>query len=127
MSVRKDRVSQQLQEEIASIIQFELKDPGLGFVTITKVELSNDLSYAKVNFSCLGPPGERERTQETLDRAAGFIRSLVRRRLRLKIIPELVFVFDHSVEGAIDMAAKLDRLKEPPLDAESPDAQVPES
>ena len=112
MSFRKGRVSQSLQEEIATIIQYELKDPGLGFVTITKLELSGDMSYAKVGFSCLGNDAERERTQEALNRAAGFIRGQIKRRLRLKVIPEITFRFDHSVEQAIDMAARLDQLKD---------------
>ncbi len=114
-SLRKDRVGEQLQREIASIVQFEMKDPGLGFVTITKVELSNDLSHAKVGFSCLGEESERLSTQEALDRAAMYIRSLIKKRLRLKIIPELVFRYDQTVEQSITMAAKLDALSAPPL------------
>ena len=81
-SIRKDRLAQQLQEEIAMIIHREMKDPALGFVTITRVELSNDLSYAKVGFSCLGGEQERTQTQEGLDRGVGFIRSLVKKRFR---------------------------------------------
>ena len=113
-SVRHQRVSQQLQEEIASIVQFELKDPGVGFITITKVELSSDLSHAKVGFSCLGDEAQRELTQAALDRAAGYIRGLVKKRMRLKIIPVLVFRFDEAVMRSIDMAAKLDELKTTP-------------
>ena len=115
MSMRQDRVSEQLQQEIARIVQFEMKDPGAGgFITITKVELSNDLSYAKVGYSCLGDQAERDRTQEALDRAAGYVRGQIKRRLRMKIIPEISFRYDHSVEDSIAMGAKLDRLKEDP-------------
>jgi len=109
--VRKDRLSQQLQREIATVIQRELKDPRLGFVTITKVELSSDLTHAKVAFSCLGALEERARSQEALDHAAGFIRSLVKKRLRLKITPEIVFRYDETIAQAIDLSAKLDQLK----------------
>jgi len=109
--VRKGRISQQLQQEIAIILQRELKDPRLGFVTITKVELSNDLSHAKIGYSCLGSAEEQARSQEGLDRAVGFIRGLVKKRLRLKIIPELVFRYDDSIAQALDLAAKLDQLK----------------
>jgi ribosome-binding factor A len=111
MSVRKDRVSHQLQQEIANIVQFELKDPGLGFITITRVEVTADFSHAKVGFSCLGGDAERVQTQEALDRSAGFIRGQIGRRLRLKVTPEIVFKFDPSVAESIDMAAMLDRLK----------------
>ena len=109
--IRKDRLNQQLLEEIAMIIHRELKDPRLGFVTLTKVELSGDLSHAKVSFSCLGESRDRELTQEALDHAIGFIRNLVKRRLRLKIIPQLVFFYDESVEQGITMSAKLDQIK----------------
>jgi ribosome-binding factor A len=109
--LRRDRLSQQLQQEIATIIHQEIKDPGLGFVTITKVELSNDLSYAKVNYSCLGGASDRERSKEALDRASGFIHSLIKKRLRLKIIPTIVFQYDQTIEQAIEMAKVLDELK----------------
>ncbi len=112
MSMRKDRMSEQLQQEIAKIVQFEMKDPGLGFITITKVELSNDFSYAKVGFSCLGDQAARDRTQEALDRAAGYTRGQIKRRLRIKVIPEISFHYDHSVENSIALSAKLDSLKD---------------
>ena len=110
--VRKGRVSHQLQQEIACILQQELKDPGLGFITITKVELSSDMSHAKVGYSCLGGADVRERSQDALDRAAGFIRGLVKKRLRLKVIPELAFRYDASIEQSIEMSSKLDELKQ---------------
>lgn len=109
--VRKDRLNRQLQEVIAAIIHQELKDPRLGFVTITKVELSTDLSHAKVGYSCLGGVQERAHSQEALDRATGFIRGLVKKRLRVKIIPALVFRYDETIAQAIELSAKLDRLK----------------
>ena len=110
---RKDRLNQQLQQEIAMILQRELNDPDLGFVTITRVELSNDLSHAKVGFSCLGGPEARTRSQRALDRSSGYVRSLIKKRLRLKIIPQLAFRFDESIEGSIEMVSKLSQLKPP--------------
>jgi ribosome-binding factor A len=108
---RTARLAHQLQQEIALIIQRELKDPRLGFVTITNVELSNDASHAKVFFSCLGGAEERERSQETLDHSAPFIRGLIKKRFRLKVIPELVFRYDASIEQAIRLGETLDQLK----------------
>ena len=113
MGIRQDRLSHQLQQEIATIIQRELKDPRLGFVTITRVTLSNDLSYAKVGFSCLGDPDACSRTQDALDHAVGFIRSLVKKRFRLKIIPTIVFQYDDSVAQAIALSETFDRLNAP--------------
>ena len=113
--VRKDRLNNQLQQEIATIIHRELKHPALGFVTITKVELSNDVSYAKIGFSCLGGTQERAQTQDALDHSVGFIRSLVKKRLRLRIIPTLVFRYDETIAQSIEISGKLDQLKYPPV------------
>ncbi len=113
MSTRVDRIAQELQREVALIIHQELKDPRLGFVTITRVELSKDLRYAKVRYSCLGGEAEQARTQEALNRAANFIHGLVKRRFRLKVIPELSFHYDASIEGSISMMERLDQLDRP--------------
>ena len=110
-TTRTARLAQQLQQEIATIIQQELKHPGVGFVTVTRVELSKDLSHAKVLFSCLGNPEERARSQEALDRSAGFIYGLIKKRFRLKIIPALVFRYDESIAGSIALSETLDQLK----------------
>jgi ribosome-binding factor A len=112
--VRKERLAQQLQQEIATIIHQELKDPRLGFVTITRMELSKDLRHAKILFSCLGGKEERSRSQEALDHSAGFIHGLIKKRFRLKVIPELMFRYDESIEGSLQISEALDRLKEPP-------------
>lgn len=111
--VRKDRLNHQLQQEIAMIVHQELKDPQIGFITITKTELSTDLSHAKVSYSCLGGEAERAHAQRTLERATGFIRMLIKKRLRLKIIPEIVFRFDETIAHAIELSAKLDQLRQP--------------
>ena len=109
--VRIARLANQLREEIAMIIHQELKDPRLGFLTITKVQLSKDLSQAKVSFSCFGSDEERQSSQTALEKASGFIHGLIRKRLRLKIIPTIIFVYDPSVQGTIAMDEMLDNLK----------------
>jgi ribosome-binding factor A len=108
-----DRLGQELRQEIAMIIHQELKDPRLGFVTITRMELSKDLRHAKVLFSCLGGEPERARAQEVLERSAGFIQGLLKKRFRLRAIPVLAFRYDASIEGSITMADTLDQLKRP--------------
>ena len=110
-STRSMRLAHQLQQEIALIIHRELKDPRLGFVTITRVELSRDLAHAKVSFSCLGDAEERERCQEALDHSTGFIYGLIKKRLRLKITPTLLFRYDESIAGSITLAQTLEQLK----------------
>jgi ribosome-binding factor A len=110
-NVRKDRLSEQLLREVASIIHQELKDPRLGFVTLTRVDLSNDFSHAKVWFSCLGTEAQQRDSQAALDDSAKYVRSLIKKRLRLKIIPEFVFLYDHGLERSLEVEAELDRLR----------------
>jgi ribosome-binding factor A len=118
---RTARLTHQLQEEIATIIHQELKDPRLGFVTITRMALSRDLRYATVWFSCLGGGPERARSQEALDRSTGFIHGLIKKRFRLRVIPTLSFRYDESIAGSIALSDMLDRLKPaPPPRADGP-------
>ena len=106
------RLAAQLQQEIAMIIQQELKHPGLGFITITRVELSKDIRHAKVFYSCLGKQEERERSQKVLTRSSGYIHGLIKKRFRLKVIPALTFRYDPSIEGSIELSAVFEQLKE---------------
>ena len=113
-SNRMERLAQELQQEIATIIHRELKHPGLGFVTITRVELSKDVRHATIGYSCLGSATEREESQEALNSSRRFIQSLIRKRFRLKIIPELAFRYDTTIEDSIALSEKFERLKSPP-------------
>ncbi|WP_373767998.1 30S ribosome-binding factor RbfA [Glaesserella sp.] len=99
---RADRVAQELQKEIAIILQREVKDPRIGMVTVSDVEISRDLAYAKVFVTFLFDSDESavERGLAGLNNASGYIRSLVGKAMRLRIVPELRFVYDQSlVEG----------------------------
>lgn len=95
---RRDRVGDLIKREIAQIIQNELKDPGIGFVTITGVEVSADLRLARVFYSVLGDEESKKRSASVLKRASGFIQKEIGGRLRLKYTPEISFHFDKSVE-----------------------------
>ena len=110
---RQERLGEQIRQEIAIILQRDFKDPRLGFVTVTRVILSVDASHAKVFFSCLGNDADRQMSQHALDHAAPFVHSLLKKRMRLRITPALVFHYDASIAGAIDMAQHLDQLREP--------------
>lgn len=104
---RAQRVSQEMQKEIAIILQREVKDPRIGMATVSGVEISRDLAYAKVFVTFLnlsgGEKSEEEMVAEgltALNEAAGFIRSLLGKAMRLRIVPELTFAYDNSlVEG----------------------------
>lgn len=99
---RPQRVGHELQKEIAIILQREIKDPRLGMVTVSEVEMSRDLSYAKVFVTFLNDKDPEAVTTglKILNDATGYIRSLVGKAMKLRIIPELKFVYDESlVEG----------------------------
>jgi len=103
---RSSRVADQIQRELASLIQFEVKDPRVGMVTITAVEVSRELEYARIYFTVLGDAEVRKATEEGLARAAGFLRRELAHRLKLRTTPSLQFLYDES----IDRAAKMDEL-----------------
>jgi ribosome-binding factor A len=95
---RAERVGDLIKKEISQIIQHELKDPGIGFVTITAVELSSDLKHARIFYSVLGDENAKKESSSALSRACGFIQHEIGRRLRLRYTPEICFLFDSSVE-----------------------------
>jgi len=103
------RVSEQVHHELAELVRGELKDPRIGMVTITGVELTPDYAYATVYFSVL--PDDEAAVAETLAglrRAAGFLRSQLGRRVRIHTTPELRFVHDRSTEHGIAMSKLID-------------------
>ena len=134
VSSRAQRVGDQIQKELASLIQLEVSDPRIGMVSITGVEVSRDLSHAKVfvtvmntlsedasvNQLTLSSPGELDRIEveeniRALSKASGFLRTMLSKRLRSRSIPKLQFFYDNSIErgqqlsGLIDNALKADR------------------
>ena len=111
---RIERLAHQFQQEIAMILQREFKDPRLGFVTITRVILSKDVSHAKVLFGCLGDAQERQRSHKALDHSAGYIRGLIKKRFRLKVIPMIQFQYDESIEESIALSEMFEQLKQEP-------------
>ena len=105
---RRERLGDQLRVELADLIQREIRDPRIGFVTVTEVRMSPDLTHARAYVSILG---DDERTAESFDalqRAGGFLRSQIGRRLKLRHVPELHFVLDET----LDTSARIDSLLE---------------
>jgi ribosome-binding factor A len=95
---RAARLSVQIQREIASILAREVKDPRLGFVSITRVRLSLDGAHARVYYSTMGSEEEREQSCEAMESSRPFIRRLLADRIRMRSVPELHLVHDHSIE-----------------------------
>lgn len=98
MSHRPGRLAEALKKEISDILINEIKDPRIGFVTITLVEVTPDLRYARVYASVLGNEEQRKLTAEALTKATGYIRSEIGKRIRLKFTPEITFKLDSSIE-----------------------------
>lgn len=96
---RPDRVADQIRSEIALLLSREVHDPGIGFVTLTRVHVSPDLQLARVMYTALGDEKARAASGKALVRAAPFLRRQLGRRLRLKRTPELTFVYDDAVAG----------------------------
>lgn len=97
---RPARLGDQIREELAAIIAREVKDPGIGFVTLTYVKVSADLQVARVYYTTLGDPRARRETARALDRATPFLRRQIAGRLRLRRAPELHFQYDESIARA---------------------------
>jgi ribosome-binding factor A len=100
--LRSDRMAELLRRELAEIIQDEIKDPRVGFLSFTEVRMSRDLSHAVVYCSVL-EAGQLHESIEVLNRAAGFIRKSIGRRIRARIVPTLKFVADESVIRGAEM------------------------
>ncbi len=110
---RLDRVNQLIKEEVSTLLQRELKDPRLGFVTVTDVETSPDLRTAKVFVSVLGGEEQWRGSLAALVSARGFIRNWLRQHLDLRVTPALEFRADHSMEHAARIQELLKQLHAP--------------
>ena len=107
---RLNRINEELKKEISQIISFELKNPDVtGLISVTKVKITPDLKYAKVYVSLLNSKNE-SKTMEALKKSAGFIRSLIAKRVNLRITPELVFEKDDSMEYGMKIDSILKEL-----------------
>lgn len=108
---RDNRVSEELKKEISDIIRNEIKNPDIGFVSIVLVDVSHDLRVAKVYYSVMGSDEEIVKTQQAMKRSAGFIRHELAGRLTLRYTPELVFIYDNSIEHGIKISKILEDEK----------------
>lgn len=96
--VRVGRAGEQIKKELSNLLQTELKDPRIGFVTVTGVDVTNDLSQAKIYLSVMGEDEKKEATLKAMEQAKGFLRSELGKRIRFRHIPELIFKLDHSMD-----------------------------
>ncbi len=100
-----------IQKEISEILMRSIKDPRIGFVTITRVSVTDDCRLARVYFSIMGTDEERKQSLNGLDSAKGFIRKELGSRIRLRYTPELIFLFDPSIEYAIHIEEVIQQIR----------------
>lgn len=98
MNMRAERVGEQMKQEIMDIVNNKVKDPRIGFLTITEVQLTNDLSIATIYLTVLGNDKQIDDTFKGLEKAKGFIKSEIGSRMRLRIVPDLKFEYDESID-----------------------------
>lgn len=105
---RTRRVGEQIQREIASLIQFDLKDPRLGMVTVSAVDVTRDLSIAHVFITVMNENQDRESTLKALQHAAGYLHRELGKRMQLRRVPQLRFLYDESIQRGADLSALID-------------------
>ena len=115
---RPDRVADQIRSELALLLTREVHDPGIGFVTITRVQMTPDLHQARVFYTALGDDKARRNTERALERAGVFLRRQIGSRLRLKRVPELTFMYDESIAGQDRIEQLLNEIRTPRSDAD---------
>jgi len=109
---RAERIGDQIRAEVADLLVRKIKDPRIGFVTVTTVEVTDDLKQAKVFVSILGEAPQQKKTLQGLSRASGFIRTELGKRLRLKFLPQLSFHLDESAQKAAHVLQLLEEIKQ---------------
>jgi len=107
--LRPQKVADLIQRELSDLLRREVRDPRVGMVTITSVDVSPDFSHAKVLFTCL-EPAHVEEARRGLQRAAGFLRSQLARRMKLFATPELRFEYDESIERGDRLSRLIDSV-----------------
>lgn len=104
---RTDRVAEQIQRELAELIRLEVKDPRVRLVTLTGVEVTSDYAHAKVYYTTL--EGGHAKVQQGLEHASGFLRKQIAHAMKLRVIPQLHFIFDASVERGARLSQLIDQ------------------
>lgn len=113
MSHRPEKLAEAIKQEMSGLLKGELKDPRIGFATITGVDVTSDLQYAKIHVSVMGSTEEQESTMYALQNAQGFIRKELGKRVRLRRVPEITFKLDESMEYGAKMMEILKGLNNP--------------
>lgn len=110
MSIRLERIEKALKQEIGHILSFDMNDPRIGFVTVTRVEAASDIRSAKVYITVLGDEKSRKSTMASLKYAKGYLQKEAASRLRMKFTPTLSFYIEDGSSKSVRMAELMDRV-----------------
>jgi len=119
MTTRQEKLRELLREEMSDILRREFKDPRLGFITVTGAEITPDLRHAKVFVSIMGPDEEKTRNMAVLKKAEHFARQALGRRVKMKVLPEIEFRLDASVDQGMRIFELLEQVKRDEQDKET--------
>jgi ribosome-binding factor A len=122
-SHRMERVNQQIKQELAQIIQLDLKDPRVAMVSITRVKTSSDLRMAAVYVSVLGSDEETEASLKALEKASGYLRHKLRERIKMKYLPEISIRYDDSLKQGDNVLRLISEMEDSGLGADEPEHQ----
>jgi ribosome-binding factor A len=111
-SIRPERLAQFIKKEVADILLRKMNDNRIGFISLTDVELSPDFRYAKILYSQIGNDAEKKKTAKALNRAASFIKFELGKVLQIRVVPNLRFVFDDSLERGVNLVTKINHLND---------------
>jgi len=125
---RKHRVAEQIQREMATLIQRDLKDPRIGMVTVSSVEVSRDLAYATIYVTFLNKDSEEEiqESLKVLQNAASFLRREIGRAIRMRITPHLTFKYDASLVRGRELSSLIEKARARDSDSDSSDSETPD-
>ncbi|HWW82626.1 MAG TPA: 30S ribosome-binding factor RbfA [Vicinamibacterales bacterium] len=126
---RPNRVGDEIRSELGQLLTREVHDPGIGFVTLTRVQVTPDLHLARIYYTALGDERARRNSARALERAKPFLRRQIGARLRLRRTPELEFIFDESIAGQDRIERLLAEIhaQDKPTDSDNPDLPSPET
>lgn len=110
MGLRKERVESEIREHVSQILSQEIHDPRVGFIAVTKVEVTPDLRMAKIFISSIGGKADKDNALKGLSSAAGYLRKMLAERIRLRFTPELIFKIDDSSEYIVHLNEIFDKI-----------------
>lgn len=117
---RSSRVAEQMRRELADLLMFEVKDPRISMITVTEVEVTGDMAHAKIFYSAAKPS---EAMQAGLEKTSGFLRTQLSKRMLLRTVPQLHFVYDSSIDNGMKMSKLIDEARATDKDTNQNDSQ----